>query len=422
MVFLTPPRDLVAPGARLEVLQKWAAQRLATSVENRMRESGEGGDGGGPSGSRRGCGDVVLSTLSGRPVTRPGDDVLPGDVLHAQWADQDDRFQLVGGKRMMAPRVRRKKKMMAIWRREERALERARSGAGALKLNEPHWSEDFTDSQGGSICVFLDPERFDEWRSAASAKKRERREEKRRERQERRAAREAKPAKSKKAGTSLMSRLTRGKQQQNSSSSSSTSDSGSDSSTISSDPPFLPESDEEFLWMEFGESLGSYGRRSKIRVHVAFGTIDEVCSAPVPRKKVSAHAELLSSSSSGSGSESESGSDPEFDLEQFVAGALAGPDVEVIHLDSPDDDEFCLQSEFHSLQKSRPQNDDTNSAGAVADTASSVRRRARFRSVTLAIGKYYTWRGFRLSVAAKDQMPAVLVEGSTGSLVKAARG
>jgi hypothetical protein len=104
---------------------------------------------------------------------------------------------------------------------------------------------------------------------------------------------------------------------------------------------------------------------------------------------------------------------------------LEGPDVEIINLDSPEDDEFCLQSEFEPLQKSSPGNvdaDGDSDATVVADPASGVRRRARFRSVWMAIGKYYEWRGYRISIASKDKMPAVRIEGSTGTLVKAARG
>jgi hypothetical protein len=420
MVFLTPPSDLAAPGSSLEALQRWAAERLPRFSNERNQSRifvQEGGEGRGLRGSHRGCGNVALSTLSGRPVTRPGDDFLPGDVLHARWTDEDDRFQLVGGKKMMAP-----KKKLAMWRREERVLERIRlrAGVGALKLNEPHGSDDFSDDGFGPICVFLEPERFDEWKSAADEKRRLRHE-KRREREERRAARKSskteKTGKASKSKKGFLARLTGGKQQQDSSSSSS-----SGESLSSSDSPFHPESDEELLWMKFDDTFGNYSTSVKVLVHMAFGTIEDVCSAPVPHARFEHHrAEELASSESSS---DESLPD---DFAEFASGALERQDVEVINLDSPGDDEFCVQSEFHARQQSR-QAHYAGPAGEVGDEElpgdppSRIHRRARFREVSLKIGKYYTWRGYRLSVAGKGNSPAVRVEGSTGTFVKAARG
>jgi hypothetical protein len=344
MVFLTPPRDLVARGASLETLQSWAAEKIHGFA-------GHGGERGRFCGSRRGRGIISLSTLSGRPVTRP-DDVLPGDVLRVQWASEDDRFQLVGGGKRPP------------WRIQERTLENVRRrGPAVLTLDEPHHSLELAQ-QRDLIFVFLAPERVGEMISAAVER-----------------------ASSKSEGIAL-ARVP---------------------------PAFSPESDEELLWMEYRPV---YGRDSSadLQVYMAFGTVADVCSAPVPRLNLEfeqRERESLMDVAVG-------------DVARSSSETVESADIEVLDLDSPDDDEFCLSSDFHPRQKSCPASDASASAIAsdeLPSTTSRVRRRARFRSVQLAIGKCYTWRGYRISVSINDNfMHTLLVQRSTGSLVKAARG
>jgi hypothetical protein len=376
--------------------------------ENRSKKTENNKTWGTQRGSRRGAGNVSLSTLSGRPITRPGD-TRPGDLLRAQWADEDDQFQVLGGKVMVARPNRKLKKPMLIpmWRTEQGQLQQIRTvGATPLCLNEPHagFSEVYP-ALGGSVplAVYLDPERLEQWREMRA--------------QIRAKVKQGKDTDKTKTKTQKKKkkRLTggRGKRAQASSSSS-----GSSSSSSSEDSTMLPDSDEELLWLKRCRVAGR-GRSKRVLVRLAYGTIGDVCSAPVPHLK-QPFEDLSSSDSSSSSGEDDDGEDP--------SASRAEDDAEeVFDLNDPGDDEFCRRSEFHPLQDSRPRGEDQADGAAdgdeVADgdVASTVRRCSRFRAQWLQIGKVYMWREFRICYATRNGMPGVLVERVAGSLVKAAR-